>query len=210
MQQTVPEAPTVATEKYVASVVPDHCSGDGGECLPPSPWVYKLCNGVQPEVALQMFRGGSPWQRMYSRTVAPAYNGAGGSTVAEENVAKNEELIALQRHGAKDNEIVIDNTSSYDLLRWNGSCVTLHDGEYSSKAPRRTVHSRVEWRLLGDDVQSALRDDDLIQDAYLARRKDCRGSMGYVTKACEKSESSLMDAIVDYVRDGGRVPTDAL
>lgn len=196
-------------EQYSASVVPDHCAEDENECLPPEPWVRKLCNGVHADVALQMFRGGSRWQRMYSRAIAPAFNGAGGPSLADENVGMNEELIALQRHGAAETrDIEVGNTMGYDMLRWNGSCVTLHDGEFSPKAPRRSTHSRVEWRWLGNDVRTALRDDEVVHDAYLARRKECRGSaMGSVTKACQTLDSSLVDAIVDYVREGGEVPS---
>lgn len=203
-------------ELYSASTVPDHCAdgssanssaADSDECLPPLPWVEKLCSGVHADVALQMFRGGSRWQRLYSRAIAPAFNGAGGPSLSEEDIGMNEELIALQRNGASGaQDIEIGDTTGYNLLRWNGSCVTLHDGEFSTRTPRRTTHSRVEWRWLGTDVRSALRDDNAIHDAYLARRKECRGSaMGSVTKACQELDSSLVDAIVDYVREGGHV-----
>ena len=75
-------------EPHSVSLIPSCKAGSDGECLPPSPWVDKLCSGVHPEVALHMFRGGSPWKRLYSRARAPAYNGAGGPSLSDERVEK--------------------------------------------------------------------------------------------------------------------------
>jgi hypothetical protein len=192
------------------SLIPS-CKPDAEECLPPARWVDRLCSGVHPEVALHMFRGGSPWKRIYSRARAPAYNGAGGPSLSEERVEKGEELIALRRNsdgrGSSAGEMSVGDTAGYDLLRWNGSCVTLHDGEFSARAPRRPEHARVEWRWLGDEVRSALTSDGTVKEAYVARRKECKGAtLGRVTKKCVEREDSLVAAIVDYVRSGGELP----
>ncbi len=193
-----------------ASLIPS-CNGAADDCLPPSKWVDKLCSGVHPEVALHMFRGGSPWKRVYSRHRAPAFNGAGGPSVSDDRVERGEELIALRRNsdgrGSSAGEMTIGDTAGYDLLRWNGSCVTLHDGEYSTQAPRRREHARVEWRWLGDAIRSALTSNGTVKDAYVARRKECKGvTFGTVSKKCVEREDSLVAAIVDYVRSGGSLP----
>jgi hypothetical protein len=193
------------------SMLPEGCGDEGEDCLPPEAWVDKLCGGVHPELALHMFRGGSPWKRLYSRAIAPAFNGSGGPSISDERVQKGEELIALRRNtDAKHSnagEMSIGYTAGYDLLRWNGSCVTLHDGEFSSKTPRRRQHARVDWRALGDRVQSTLRADELISRAYVARRKECRGiTVGNVTRKCVEQDKSLIKAVVDYVRAGGELP----
>ncbi len=188
------------------------CNPHGEDCLPPSQWVDKLCGGVHPEVALHMFRGGSPWKRVYSRYRAPAFNGSsGGVSLSDERVEKGEELIALRHNtgsgSSSAGEMTVGDTAGYDLLRWNGSCGTMHEGEYSAKQPRRLEHARVEWRWLGDGIQSALQSDGTIKEAYVARRKECKGAtMGRVTKKCVEREDSLVAAIVDYVRAGGPLP----
>jgi hypothetical protein len=194
-----------------SSMVPDTCSDDSDDCLPPSKWVNKLCGGVHPEVALHMFRGGSPWKRLYSRHTAPAYNGAGGPSLSDERVERGEELIALRRNSdgrqSAAGEMSVGETAGYDLLRWNGSCVTLHDGEFSNKAPRRREHARVEWRWLGDEVRTALQSSGLVRRAYAARRKECKGAtLGEVSKKCIEREDMLVAAIVHYVRAGGELP----
>jgi hypothetical protein len=202
--------PAPSEPEEAASLIPGCKPGDE-DCMPPGRWVDKLCGGVHPEVALHMFRGGSPWKRVYSRYRAPAYNGTGGPSVSDDGVEKGEELIALRRNsdarGSTAGEMSVGETSGYDLLRWNGSCVTLHDGEYSDRAPRRRVHARVEWRWLGDDIRSALQTDGTIKEAYVARRKECKGAtIGSVTKKCVEREDLLVAAIVDYVRAGGELP----
>jgi hypothetical protein len=205
----VTAAPPEPAEE-AASLIPG-CKADDVNCMPPARWVDKLCGGVHPEVALHMFRGGSPWKRVYSRYRAPAYNGTGGPSVSDDRVEKGEELIALRHNsdarGSTAGEMTVGDTSGYDLLRWNGSCVTLHDGEYSERAPRRRVHARVEWRWLGDDIRSALQTDGTIKEAYVARRKECKGAtIGSVSKKCVEQEDLLVAAIVDYVRAGGQLP----
>lgn len=203
-----PEAASAeAVEVVASSPIPD-CDADADECLPPSSWVDKLCSGVHPEVALHMFRGGSPWERMYSRHRAPAYNGAGDRSLSDERVESGEELIALRRNDDTElGQMSVGDTAGYDFLRWNGSCVTLQDGEYSRKPPRRRQHARVEWKWLGDAVLNALTNDGTVKEAYVARRKECKGAtLGRVTKKCVERESSLVTAIVDYVRSGGPLP----
>jgi hypothetical protein len=172
-----------------------------------------LCSGIHPELALHMFRGGSPWKRLYSRAIAPAFNGAGGPSISDERVKMGEELIALRRNSdekqSSAGEMSIGDTAGYDLLRWNGSCVTLHDGEYSKRPPRRRQNARVEWRSLGFEFREALRsNDDLISRAFLAQRRECQGAtFGSVSKKCVEQENSLVTAIVAYVRSGGELPT---
>jgi hypothetical protein len=199
--------PAETVEVASPSLLPD-CNPEAEDCMPPARWVDRLCSGVHPEVALHMFRGGSPWKRMYSRHRAPAYNGAGDRSLSDERVEKGEELIALRRNDDTAlGEMSVGETAGYDFLRWNGSCVTLQDGEYSTKPPRRRQHARVEWKWLGDAVLSALTNDGTVKEAYVARRKECKGAtLGRVTKKCVERESSLVTAIVDYVRSGGPLP----
>jgi hypothetical protein len=199
--------------RLARAAIPAECAdADDEGCLPPQQWVNKLCNGVYPEVALHMFRGGTPWTRVFSKARAPALNAAsGGTSLSDEKVDMHEELIALRRNDearkTRAGEMTMGDIAGYDFLRWNGSCVTLHDGEFSAKKPRRVSHARVEWKWLSEATQEALSSDLDVREAFLERRKECRGAtMGRVSKECVKRDKYLMDAIVEYVREGGELP----
>ena len=117
-------AEAATPEPEPAPAVPDACaSAEGDDCTPPQPWVKKLCNGVYAEVALVMFRGGTPWQRLYLRGKTRAVNASGGATV-DGHLLRDEEVLVLQHRKGEASGMQIGNGSGqYDALRWNGSCV---------------------------------------------------------------------------------------
>jgi hypothetical protein len=46
-----------------------------------------------------------------------------------------------------------------------------------------------------------------VKRAHAKRGKECQGAMsGDVSAACLKSDQALVEAVVDYVRDGGALP----
>lgn len=201
-----PEAP--AEEQTADSVgVPDECAPERQDCVPPPSFVTRLCEDVHQEVALYMFRRGTPWQRLYLRGKIEAVNASGGATVPGFLEFDEEVLVLRSRKASKDGIQVGDSSGSYDALRWNGSCVSLDGGEVTSNVPPKRKHSRVEWRWLGDDMRAALRKSDTITETYRARQKECKGAtMGAVTKKCERLDNKLIDEIVSYVRETDELP----
>ncbi|MEN9577672.1 MAG: hypothetical protein RJA70_681 [Pseudomonadota bacterium] len=188
------------TEKLGETGVPEECPASG-ECLPPQSWVKKLCAGVFQDVALYMFRPGTPWQRRYLTREVEAVNASGGASVAGK-VAFDEEVIILGHRGAGSGGIQIDGSEgSYDAIRWNGSCVTLEGGELTTQVPPKAKASRVEWKWLSDSMQAALREDATLNATYLARRKECKGAtMGEVSRRCERLDREFVEVVVNYVR----------
>jgi hypothetical protein len=183
--------------------VPNRCAADAAPCVPPVQWVDKLCANVYPDVALHMFAPGSPWQRIYMRKAAEPYNASGGMSRLGVRMTRGEEVIVLRRHEVRA-DYDMANLGGYDVLRWNGACATVHDGEYSTKVPRRVGHAPVEWRALGDSMQQKLEANPTLASVYDARRKECRGAvMGAVTDRCERYDREFTDEIVRYVREGG-------
>jgi len=179
------------------------------ECLPPPPWVHKLCDGVHPDVAIYFFHAGTPWQRFYMLARAKPYNASGGVSLLGEQLEYGEEVIALRR---RDNQsgIQINDNAGYDVLRWNGACVTIHDGEFTTSEPRRKGHSRVEWRYLSDNLQSALSADPAITASSRDRRRSCQGAtLGIVSQECVDSDRRLIDDIVRFVRTCRTLPEPA-
>jgi hypothetical protein len=188
--------------------VPDRCPPGAAECLPPIPWVHKLCDRVHPDIALYFFRAGTPWQRFYMLERAKPYNASGGMSLLGDNMEPGEEVIALRRHNGEGG-IQIGDSTGYDVLRWNGSCATIHDGEFSTLPPRRGKgHSRVEWRYLSDDLQRVLSADPDIMASTRDRRRHCQGAtIGVVSQECVQSDRRLIEDIVRYVRTSRNLPT---
>ena len=202
-----PEA-ELGPEKTAKVKIPKRCSKrkQRGECLPPVPWVNRLCNDVYPDVALHMFKPGTPWQRFYMVARAEPFNASGGASLLGDKLEMGEEVIALRRR-ANDGEMQVGDQSGYDVLRWNGSCATIHDGDFSTTPPREVRHSRVEWRKLSVDMRSALESEPEIQATYEERRKQCRGAtLGQVTAECEKLDKRLVEEVVRHVRTGAPLP----
>lgn len=188
--------------------IPTKCSKRKmrGECLPPEHWVEKLCDGVYPDVALHMFRPGTPWQRFYMVARAEPYNASGGMSLLGEKLEYGEEVIALRRRTGRTG-VQVGDTSGYDVLRWNGACATIHDGDFTTKPPSVVRHSRVEWRKLSLDIRTALEADPRIAEVYEARRRHCRGAtLGRVTKECEEYDIRLVEEVVRHVRSGVELP----
>jgi hypothetical protein len=213
-------APTPAQHPEVASndqsagasenrraALPDHCARGKRECVPPPGWVKRLCDDVYPDVALNMFKKGTRWERLYMLARAEPFNASGGASLLGDKMEPGEEVIALKRRD-NNGELQVGDNAGYDVLRWNGACATIHDGDFSREPPRQgIVYSKIEWRRLSLDVRKALEAQPDIAAAQSTRRKACKG-MGYgdVGKDCEVDDRKFMDAIIAYVSDGGEVP----
>jgi hypothetical protein len=181
------------------------------ECLPPQGWVKRLCDDVYPDVALHMFEPGTPWKRLYMLARAEPFNASGGSSLLGDKLERGEEVIALKRRSENDGEIQVgDNNAGYDVLRWNGACATIHDGDFAEDRPSHIVQSKVEWRRLGVPLRQHLEAQPAISAAYEARRKSCHGfSMGKVSGDCESNDKLLMQEVVRYIQTGPDLPEAA-
>ncbi len=182
------------------------------ECVPPQAWVARLCEDVYPDVALHMFKPGTPWKRLYMLARAEPFNASGGASLLGDKLERGEEVIALRRRSAdEEGQIQVgDNNAGYDVLRWNGACATIHDGDYAQDRPSRIVQSKLEWRRLGLPLRQQLEAQPSIGAAYEARRKSCKGfSLGTVSGDCEANDRLLMEEIVRYVQSGARLPPAA-
>jgi hypothetical protein len=206
--EPVPQAsPAPASEE--TSGVPTRCSDASSEgfCLPP-PYIAKaLCNEDWPTLALAMFAKGTPWRRGYSVTTSAAWNASGGAS-SNEPMAMYEELLVLRRRGADTGGIQVSGAgNSYDVLRWDGSCVTLQDGELTFQTPPKITSARVVAKRLEVHVRDALKEAPELEKLFRAHRKECKGvTVGDVSKECEKLDGQLSVAIAMYVRDRGGVP----
>ena len=190
-------------------VIPWRCRKSKPPCMPPPTFVKRLCQDVYPDVALHMFKPGTPWRRFYMLHNAEPFNASGGASLMGEKMRRGEEVIALLRRNPR-NGVQVSDIAGWDVLRWNGACATIHDGEFSTDAPSNLGHARVEWRSLGLEIRQAFEANSSFEEIYEARRKSCKGiSVGRVTAECEENDKLMADEIVRRVRDGFVLPTPA-
>src|SRR5262249_53926277 len=136
--------------------LPKRCArGRHRDCVPPPGWVKRLCDDVYPDVALHMFRPGTPWKRLYMLARAEPFNASSDASLLNDKLKRKKEVIALKHRNGNKN-VQIGDTSGYDVLRWNGACATIHDGDFAEDEPNNVRHSKVEWRRLGLPLRSAL------------------------------------------------------
>jgi hypothetical protein len=204
------EAPGEKSEAAASSGIPTACANKGGgTCLPGKAFVQRLCAESYPGVALYMFANSSPWTRAYLRGKTKAWNASGGASDNSSFLEFDEEVLVLVERKADLGGMQVSGAgASYDALRWDGSCVTLSSEEVTLDKPPSPKSAKVEWRFLDDNLQEALRKEDKVNEAFLVRRKECKGATsGEVSMKCVKADQKLSDVIVAHLRGGGKLPT---
>jgi hypothetical protein len=198
-------APEAAAAEQPESGVPSRCVTRKNACMPPIQWAEKVCGDVYPDLALYMFQDGSPWTRFYMKIGLNAVNGW-GPTVGE-NLQQREEVLVINHRLTKDALEVEGSLGTYDVLRWNGSCVTLDVNEVTKRTPNPIEVPRIDFRALSEPMADALLRSDDVSDVHNERRKECKGAtIGRVTKRCEDLDKELGRVLADYVRDTDDLP----
>lgn len=145
-----------------------------------------------------MFRKGTAWQRGYASRDIDAWYASGGRT-SSVRLAFDEELLVL-RHRGQTGAAIVSGADSYDVLRWDGTCVSLQSEEISWKRPPSAKQARVPWKLLDMSTREALMSDARVRKSLERRTRACaEGS----EDDCGRAESALSRAVVESVRTGG-------
>jgi hypothetical protein len=181
-------------------------SNDGSVCLPDVAFVKRLCNGSFPDVALVLFSNAS-FTRLYLKGDIDGWNAEGGAS-ARAKLTFDEEVLALRRREAPKNGVVVGNGGGgWLVMRWDGNCYTVEEGEVTTKKPSSPKHAPIPFRFYGERTKDALLASEKVLAAYKRRGKECKGAVsGEVSKACEQADVALSSAIVSEVRAGKSVP----
>jgi hypothetical protein len=196
-------APEPSPEPAPTPRLPTACANPSAPlCTPPGDFVDRLCAKPHQDVALALFSKSTPFTRLYLRGKM-------------DELVLDEEVLALRFRGTPKGGIVVGSgAGTYDVLRWDGSCSTGVEAEMISRSrPSRPRTAGVKWHRVATRIQDALvASSDAVKRAHARRGKECKGAMsGDVSAACEKADQALVDAVVDYVREGGALPDpDAL
>lgn len=201
--ETAPATPSPADD--TAEAFPTTCAQDGPICRPPKAFAERLCKSPKPDVALAMFHGSTPWTRAYVRGDMEAWY-ASARRSRPYRLRYAEEVIVVasrQRSGA----IQVSGSGSYDVVRWDGSCVSLMEGELSFRRPSDPDVAVIRWKRLDDKITSALAKHPAIAYRNGKRRDACKGFGASNDPRCELAETMLSRKIAEYVRAGGDLPT---
>jgi hypothetical protein len=171
--------------------LPGTCEDPGAPvCVPPRAFVNHLCAKQNQDLAIALFAKSSPFARMYLRGKF-------------DELAFDEEVLALR----SDDSHGVVTTKTYDVLRWNGLCSRgVHADILTDKRPPKPRAARISWSRLSDHLQTALIvANGSIKKAHVAYGHECMLSSGDDMQ-CDRADVALSDAIVSYLRSGGRVP----
>lgn len=199
-----PDAPKEETAE-----VPTACANPGEKvCVMPEAFVKKLCNGFYPDLALYMFSPSSPWTRAYVNIKeADAWNSRSGPASDAKLVYDEEVIIVSEQKPDLKGMQVSGAGSSYDFLRWDGTCASLTAAEMTLNRPPKPKTPPIPWRSIEDATQEALQKDEKFAKLVQDRRHECKGAtIGTVSDKCEKADKLLNAAIVDMIRKGAELP----
>lgn len=195
--------------------LPTACAAEGTIkeaklCMPERAYAKKLCSGTYPEVALGLFGKGTPFTRVYLAGEVDAWNASGGRA-RRAKLAFDEEVIVLAKNGAAaTGSIVMTGAqASYDVLRWDGSCVSVMEGELTTTRPPAPKPADVAFSRLEEATRHALLDAPKVKASHVALGKACVVSATATTadrKACEKADKAFSLAIVETIRGGASLP----
>jgi hypothetical protein len=199
------EAPAEAAPEPES--VPTECATNDGVCVPDAEYVKKLCSGNYPDVALMLMAKGSPFTRMYMRSDVDGWNADGGSSTRAK-LAFDEEVLVLRKRAASTKGIVVGSGGGgYLVMRWDGNCYTLEDGEVTARKPPAAKNGPIPWRFYSERTRDALMKSAKVSSAVERRGKECKGATrGDVSKACEQADSALSSAVVAEIRSGVAIP----
>jgi hypothetical protein len=209
------EAPAGAARAKVAEPpaaaaqpgLPTTCHKDGELCLPPRAFVNRLCKDEYAAAALHLLGKGSPYSRGYVRTREVESVNTRGGPASDTKLVFGEEVLILEHFGNVPGGMQVSGMGGYIVLRWDGTCATLDEGELATSAQGARKHAPFDWKYIDGNVQEALLKDPRVMEARKRQRQECKGvTMGMRSAACVKADDDLGEIIVVAVRGGAELP----
>jgi hypothetical protein len=158
-----------------------------------------------------MFAKATPWTRTWLAGDVEAWNASGGGFTHRTKLAFDEEVIVLSKSAAPSTGgiVMTGAMASYDVLRTDGTCVSVMEGELTMRRPPAPKPASVPWSRFDEPTRRALLASPKIKSTLESLDKACAGPE---KKACEKADRAFAQAVLDYVakeNGGGRLPTPA-
>jgi hypothetical protein len=196
---------TLPDNKLVAAM-PKACTSHK-DCAPPKQFADAACHGRYPSMAIAMFEKHTPWQRLYLKAVTIEAVNAYGDRNTSAPLVFGEEVLVLRGLTQPKAGHVQVSSSDIDVLRWDGTCVTVARELFSTTRMPNVVQAAVEWRYLEDSFQQALLKSKYVSIRYEQYRAACKSSRASDPESqCHKATDRLNEAIGVAVRDGLTLP----
>jgi hypothetical protein len=194
-----------------AHTIPSSCAGGSTDpCVPDASFVKRLCDASYPDVALLLMSKEMPFTHGYLRGNVDGWNAEGGASARAKLLFDEEVLILKRRSGNTPGGIQVSGSGGYLVMRWDGNCYTLDEGEVTTHRPPSPKGAPIVWRFLQPATQDALSQTPQVSAAAIKRSKECKGATsGDVTLACQRADEALSAAVVSAVRGGAAIPTPA-
>ncbi len=210
-----PPAPTMvevaaadaAKAKAEERVLPTSCEGSA-LCTPPIDFAERLCAGVHLEVALHLFAPKTPWKRAYLQRAFKAWH-VGGRGELRDLRAGEEVIIVKTAQGAAQGGGADLGGQAFDVLRWDGTCVSLMEDELSFRRPPAAVPANIPWKKLEPAFQSAFAADPQVELSRASQVRICEGAAAEKEPGktkCELARRQLSLAIAQSVGRGQKLP----
>lgn len=184
---------------------------DDSACLPAIDFAKRLCAGSFPDVAIALNAKDAPWTRAWLAGDVEAWNASGARFTNPEKLVFDEEVLLLSRRAAPSGGgIVISGAqATYDVMRWDGTCVSVQEGELRWKRPPAPKTAMISWKNLEEPTKVALLASKWVKAARDMADKAC-ASTDDATKrlACKNAEREASQAIGNALRTGLSVPAN--
>ncbi|MBK6519931.1 MAG: hypothetical protein IPM79_33925 [Polyangiaceae bacterium] len=201
---TAPE-PVAAPTPEEARSLPDACV-DGPMCTFPSEFAERLCSSAHPEVALHLFAPKTPWKRAYLQRSFQAWHVGGRGELRE--LRSGEEVIIVSAPKGQSGGMQIGG-QGFDVLRWDGTCVSLMEDELSFRKPPAAVPANIPFKKLDRSFQTAFSQEKQIEMLRASEQRTCEapGAEKEPGKSkCELARRQLSLAIAQVVAKGKALP----
>jgi hypothetical protein len=183
--------------------LPESCADPSAEiCTPPPDFVSRLCRSTHPDIALTMFHKSSPWKRAYVNGNREAWYTEARSR--PQQLRHSEEVLIVTDRGAASGGVRVSGSGSYDVLRFNGSCVSLMSDEVSMNPRGAVGQAVIPWRKLDPTIRHELLRDEKIAHRAERRRESCKQDRE--SPRCNHADRGLSELIARYLRLGGDIP----
>ncbi len=173
MMEPVAASAPIAEPEPAPESLPKACAasaGDASACPLPPDFAERLCNGSYPEVALHLFAPNTPWKRAYLRRSFKAWHVGGRGELRE--LRANEEVLVLSTKAGAGASLGMGG-QAFEVLRWDGTCVSLMEDEVSFHKPGAAVPANIQWKKLDPAFRTALGEDKQLEQLRAAWTRAC-------------------------------------